>query len=104
MSTGSSVDPKPEMMTQTVQITALRFTPAMVVAIIVAVGGGMGAYFSLKAEIGSKADAVAVMALQVQVSKNTLVLEKLDARQILISCALTPHSWECPLQALPKER
>ena len=103
MSASSSADPPPESVTQTVQITALRFTPAMVVAIVVAVGGGCGAYFSLKAEIGSKADATAVMSLQVQVSKNTAVLEKLDTRQIQIACALTPHSWECPDRGLPKE-
>ena len=100
----ASLDGTPESIVQTVQITSLRFTPAMVVAIVVAVGGGCGAYFSLKTDISSKADASAVSSLTMQVSKNTIVLQKLDDRQIRMSCVLTPQNWECPGNVLPKER
>ena len=94
----ASLDGTPESITQTVQITSLRFTPAMVVAIIVAVGGGCGAYFSLKTEIESKASTMTVNALGTRVETNTSVLQTMRERQLRMYCGQFPQSFECPAQ------
>ena len=92
-------------MTQTVQITSLRFTPAMVAAVVVVVVGWTTTYFSIRSDIGSKASTVTVDELKsqvgdlkVRVQTNTGVLETMRQRQLRMYCVQFPQSFECPAQ------
>ena len=84
--------------TRAVEATSLRFTPAVVAAVIVVVIGWTGTYFSIRSDIGSKASTVTVDKLTQQVQTNTGVLDTLRQRQLRMYCVQFPQSFECPAQ------